>query len=576
MAFKGGNPRGLPIAVIACEVSGMDTVSDSVTTGTDDQSRLVRALTNPALYGPGCTAVRIVETHISYVLLTGRHAYKIKKAVDLGFLDFTSLAARHFYCDRELELNRRLAPAIYLEVIAITGAIDAPRIGGDGPAVEYAVKMREFSQDALLTCVLARKALTAAHIDALASAAAAFHRSAPRAEPGSRFGSPRAILDLAIENFTEIEPLLEHDSDRRAAADLRRWTEREHAARATFFSERQRSGFVRECHGDLHLGNIALVDGRVTIFDCIEFNEDMRWSDVLADVAFLVMDLRDRGRPDLAARFLSGYLERTGDYDGVRILRFYVVYRAMVRAKVACMRASQIDDDAARATKIGEYREYLSLAARCARPDAPGIVITRGLSGSGKTTRSAALIEHAGAIRIRTDVERKRIHGQAPLVRTESAWDEGIYSAAATERTYSRVASLAGTVAGAGYPVVVDGTFLRRRDRDRFRAVAADLNVPFAIVDFVATVETVRARIRERREAGTDASDADLQVLERQRQSAEPIAPDERAVTMTYDAETPLEVSHRLEPWLPVLDRLRTDVRPSPGLDARPPLQHVT
>ena len=173
---------------------------------------------------------------------------------------------------------------------------------------------------------------------------AAFHTSAPRAEPGSRFGSPGEILDLAIENFTEIEPLLEHDADRRAAADLRRWTEREHAARATLFSERQRSGFVRECHGDLHLGNIALVDGLVTIFDCIEFNEDMRWSDVMADVAFLVMDLRDRGRPDLASRFLSGYLERTGDYDGVQILRFYVVYRAMVRAKVACMRASQIDE----------------------------------------------------------------------------------------------------------------------------------------------------------------------------------------------------------------------------------------
>jgi uncharacterized protein len=553
----------------------VDTVSEPVITGTDDQSRLVRALTRPALYGPGCTAVRLVETHISYVLLTGGHAYKIKKAVDLGFLDFTSLAARHFYCDRELELNRRLAPAIYLEVVPITGAIDAPCIGGDGPAVEYAVKMREFPQDALLNCVLARKALTAAHIDALAAVVAAFHTSAPTAEPGSRFGSPREILDLAIENFTEIEPLLEHDSDRHAAVDLRRWTEREHAARATLFSERQRSGFVRECHGDLHLGNIALVDGLVTIFDCIEFNEDMRWGDVMADVAFLVMDLRDRGRPDLASRFLSGYLERTGDYDGVQILRFYVVYRAMVRAKVACMRASQIDG-AARAGKIAEYREYLSLAARCAQPNTPGIVITRGLSGSGKTTRSAALVEHAGGIRIRTDVERKRIHGRTALDRTESALDEGIYSAAATERTYSRVASLARTVVGAGYPVVVDGTFLRRRNRDQFRAMAADLNVPFAIVDFVASAETLRARIRDRRELGTDASDADLQVLERQRQSAEPIAPDERAVTMTYDAETPLEVSHHLEPWRPVLDRLRIDVRPSPDLDTRPPLQHVT
>jgi aminoglycoside phosphotransferase family enzyme/predicted kinase len=506
------------------------------------------------LYGPGCAAVRVVETHISYVLLTGRYVYKIKKAVNLGFLDFTTLAARHFYCDRELELNRRLAPALYLEVVGITGTTDAPRIGGDGRAIEYAVRMREFPQDALLTCILARKALTIAHIDALASAVAAFHMSAPKAT-GSRFGSPNEILDLAIENFTEIESLLERDSDRRAVADLRRWTEREHAARATLFAERQRSGFVRECHGDLHLGNLALVDGRVTIFDCIEFNEDMRWTDVMADVAFLVMDLRDRGRPDLASRFLSGYLERTGDYDGVQVLRFYVVYRAMVRAKVACMRAAQINEAAARAAKTAEYQEYLSLAARCARPNAPGIVITHGLSGSGKTTRSAALVEHKGAIRIRTDVERKRIYGLAPLARTESALDAGLYSATATDRTYAHVACLARRVAAAGYPVVIDGTFLRRRYRDQFRALAADLDVPFTIVDFVAPVETLRARILERREAGGDASEANLEVLERQRRSAEPIAPDERAVTVTYDAETSLEVSHRVEPQQPVLDQ---------------------
>jgi uncharacterized protein len=527
--------------------------------GTQDQARLIRSLAVPAVHGTDCAAVRVIETHISYVLLTGRYAYKIKKAVDLGFLDFTTLAARHFYCDRELELNRRLAPAIYVEVVAITGPIEAARIGGEGPPLEYAVKMLEFPQDALLTRVLERGALTSAHIDSLAAVVAAFHTSAARADFGSRFGSFSEILDLAIENFTEIEPLLEHDSDRRAAADLRRWTEREHAARATIFAERRRGGFVRECHGDLHLGNIALVDGHATIFDCIEFNEDMRWSDVMADVAFLVMDLRDRGRPDLASRFLSNYLELTGDYGGVQLLRFYVVYRAMVRAKVACMRASQIDGAPVRAAKIAEYREYLNLAARCAQTNALGIVITHGFSGSGKTTRSAALVEHAGAIRIRTDVERKRVHGLPPLARTESALNAELYSAEATDQTYAHVARLACTVAGAGYPVVIDGTFLQRRQRNRFRALADDLHVPFTIVDFVASVETLRGRVSERRAAGTDASEGDLEVLERQRQSAEPIEPDERAVTIMYDAEAPLEESRHPESWQPVLDRLRIE-----------------
>jgi uncharacterized protein len=530
-------------------------VSAITATGADEQTRLIRALTDPRLHGAWCTDVRLVETHISYVLLTGRYAYKIKKAVDLGFLDFTTLAARHFYCDRELALNRPLAPAIYLQVVPITGSPDAPHIGGEGPAIEYAVAMREFPQDALLTRVLDRGALTAAHIDALAATVAAFHASSTRARADSRFGSPQEVLALALENFTEIDPLLEHDADRRLAADLRRWTEREHALRAPTFADRRRSGFVRECHGDLHLGNIALVDGVPTLFDCIEFNEDMRWSDVMADVAFLVMDLQDRGRPDLGSRFLNRYLELTGDYEGVQVLRFYVVYRALVRAKVASMRArqtKQADHDA----RIAECRGYLTLAAGCAESNARAIVITRGPSGSGKTTRSQALLELVGAIRIRTDAERKRLHGLAPQAVSGSALNAGLYSATETERTYSHAARLARAVADAGYLVVVDGTFLLRQQRAQFHALAADLQIPFAIVDFVAPVDALRARIRRRQQAGLDASEADLQVLEHQLAIAQPLSADERRVTVTYDADAPLEQPALRESWQPLLDQL--------------------
>jgi aminoglycoside phosphotransferase family enzyme len=239
--------------------------SPILATNADEQARLIQSLRNPALYGEWCREVRVMETHISYVLLTGRYAYKIKKSVDLGFLDFTTLAARRFYCDRELELNRRHAPAIYLEVVAITGTADAPRLGGEGPTLEYAVKMQEFPQNALLARVLAHGLLTVEHVDELAATVAAFHATAATARVPSRVGSASAILDLAVENFTEIEPLLEQDQDRREGAALRRWTESEHALRAALFTERQRGGFVRECHGDLHLGNIALVDGRMTI-----------------------------------------------------------------------------------------------------------------------------------------------------------------------------------------------------------------------------------------------------------------------------------------------------------------------
>jgi uncharacterized protein len=522
----------------------------------DGQARLIGSLRNPALYGPLCTGVRVIETHISYVLLTGRYAYKIKKAVSLPFLDFTTLAARQFYCVRELELNRRLAPSIYLDVVPIAGTVADPRIGGNGPAIEYAVKMIEFPQDALLTAALARGELTPAHVDALAATLAAFHASAAVAPAASRFASAPAILELAVENFTEIEPLLEHDSDRRELTALRRWTEREHAARASLFADRQRLGFVRECHGDLHLGNIALVDGKVTIFDCIEFNDDMRWSDVMADVAFLTMDLRDRGRADFAARFLNAYLELTGDYAGVQVLRFYVVYRAMVRAKIAYVRASQTNDPDARRGKVAEYREYLTMAKRCTESSGHGIVITRGPTGSGKTTRTGTLVELLGAIRIRTDVERKRLHGLAPQSRSGSALNEALYSEAETERTYSHVASLAQTLVRAGYSVIVDGTFLKRRQRQQFQGLADALHVPFTIVDFVASEATLRRRVGERHAAGVDASEADTTVLGHQLRTVEPLTADERAASVTYDADAPLEPSSSVGSWRRVVERL--------------------
>jgi len=530
---------------------------ESLATRADEQARLVRALASPTLYGDWCTSVRVLETHISYVLLTGRFAFKIKKPINLGFLDFTTLAARRFYCQRELHLNRRLAPALYLDVVAITGTVEAPAFGGSGPALEYAVKMREFPQDALLTEVLQRGDLTADHVDALAATVATFHHSHAGAKLDSRIGSADQVLELAEENFTEIELLLEDEADRRAIADVRGWTRRECAARTAVFQARHRGGFVRDCHGDLHLGNIALIDDVVTVFDCIEFNDAMRWSDVMADVAFLVMDLQDRGRPDFAARFLNLYLELTGDYDGVQILRFYVVYRAIVRAKIACMRASQTNDPAVRAAKIAEYREYVDLATRCSTVAARGIVITRGPAGSGKTTHSQRLVELLPAIRIRTDVERKRLHGLAAQARTASAVNAGLYSSAETERTYASIADRAATVARAGYPVIVDGTFLQRRQRDRFHAMAAELGVPFTILDFIAPVEVLRGRIRKRLEAGSDASEADADVLEHQLRTAEPIAVDEQSVTVSIDTGILAKSTTDVELWRPVLNRIR-------------------
>ena len=258
------------------------------------------------------------------------------------------------------------------------------------------------------------------------------------------------------------------------------------------------------------------ISGTVTLFDCIEFNPSMRWIDVMSDVAFLVMDLRDRKRPDLAARFLNTYLELTGDYPGLAVLRFYVTYRALVRAKIAILRLAQTTGDdrgnSERQRLVAEYRDYLALAGAVSSPPHPVLLITHGVTGSGKTTRAQAVVDSMGAIRIRSDVERKRLLGLGALARTSSATGEGLYASDRDRQTYDRLAELARIVVSAGYPAIVDAAFLQRWQRDLLRDVAVDLNVPFAIADCSAPEPVLRARVTKRLEHGRDASEATTDV----------------------------------------------------------------
>lgn len=536
-----------------------------------DQARLLAALCRPAVFGPGCTRVERLETHISYVLLTGQLAYKIKRAVSFGFLDFTTLAARRHFCEEELRLNRRLAPALYLDVVPITGSIDAPIIGGDGPALEYAVRMREFPQDALASRIVARGELSPADIDALAGKVAAFHGASGVAARDGAFGTPDEILRIARQNFAQLQPHLATAAERDELEELRAWTEREHAVRQEVFVRRRKEGFIRECHGDLHLNNIARVDGELVIFDCIEFNESMRWIDVMSEVAFTVMDLHYRSRADLARRFLNAYLERTGDYAGITVLRFYLVYRALVRAKIARLRAEQLRAGAARRALLTEYRAHVTLARIYAQSPRPALVITHGLAGSGKTTLSQALLETIGAVRIRSDIERKRLHGLGALERSRNGVDRGLYAADATEATYRELAALAREIVGAGLVAIIDATFLKRWQRDQFRHLAAELGVAFVIVDFKASDSTLRARIVQRAANGSDASDADLAVLDHQLRSREPLAPEEQAFVVAYDAEAPLERARQPDAWRSVRERIDA-ARPFARAD---PVDHV-
>ena len=517
---------------------------------------MIAALCNPACVGGSCERVRLLETHISYVLLTGEYAYKIKKPVRLGFLDFTTLAARQFYCEQELHLNRRLAPALYLDVVAITGSADLPEIGGSGPILDYAVKMREFPQEALLSTVLERNALAPDHIDQLAAIVARFHKGIAVAPADGPFGAPDDVLQFALANFSEIRALFVDAEHGKEIDELETWTRNEYALRCGTLAARRQAGFVRECHGDLHLGNIALIDGALTIFDGIEFNDRMRWIDVMSEVAFTVMDLEHCGHGAYAQRFLNTYLEESGDYSGVAVLRFYVVYRAMVRAKIACLRATQLTAGSARPALPRDYHDYVRLAKAYTIAAWPAVIVTHGFAGCGKTTLSQELLERTGAIRIRTDVERKRLHGLGAHETSRSGIDGELYAPDATRVTYRQVSTLARIVVASGFAVLIDGTFLRRWQRDLFRGLATELGVPFAIVDICANEVTLRERVRQRARVGQDASEAGIAVLEHQLRTDEPLGLDERVDVVPYDGELPREHAHAADAWRGIMDRL--------------------
>lgn len=502
-----------------------------------DQEVLVTGLLDPAVYGDADGRVEKLETHISHLFLVGPHVYKVKKAVDLGFLDFSTLERRHFYCLEELRLNRRLAPALYLDVVPITGSYEHPRVGGPGTPIEFAVKMRRFSQDDLLDTRLARNQLTPNHIDQLAEKIAAFHASAAIATSEDPHGSSSAIRTPALENFVQIRRTPVAQSSPGDLDTLQQWTTRQCDALDPIFCARKAGGFVRECHGDFHLGNVALVNGDVTVFDCLEFNANLRWIDVQSEAAFLVMDLFARNRSDLGQRFLNRYLEFTGDYAGLAVLRFYLVYRAMVRAKVHALRAEQPHVNAQqRATALSKSKNYVDLATRLTQPKKPAIVITHGLSGSGKTTHTERLLEILPAVRVRSDIERKRLKGLPAPARSESKVREGLYAPEATDLTYARLAELSTAIVRAGFIAIVDATFIERARRNAFHRLADSLAVAFFILEFSAPEAVLRARVVRRQQTGVDASEADIAVLEQQLQTIEPIQADEQPFVARIDA----------------------------------------
>jgi len=485
------------------------------------QQQLVNSLCKPRFFPH---KPKVKETHISWVLLTGKDAYKIKKSVNLGFLDFSTMELRHFYCSEELRLNRRLAPELYLDVVSIGGTPEVP-LWGKEPAIEYAVHMRRFEQSHMMDRMLARNLLSPEHIDKLAAIIANFHLSLTPASTDSPHYTIAEIRKAAMQNFEYLSRLLGTPED---AAKL----EKVHSASAlelstceSLFRQRAASGCVRECHGDLHLGNIVVLDDMPTPFDCIDFSAELRWIDMISEISFTVMDLLRRGQPHFGWRLLDKYLEITGDYSGVGVLRFYLAYRAMVRAKIAAIRAGQ--SNARIKVELKSCRSYLQLAYSCLTRRRPAVIITHGLPGCGKSTFAQIALERLGAIRIRSDVERKRLFGLTALANSKERIDADIYSREATLRTYERLQKLARIIITAGFTVIVDAAFVLCAERDSFRTLAKELSVPFVIASVQSDSALLAARLGQRISQGNDASEADFSVLKKLQVVEEPLQEEE-------------------------------------------------
>lgn len=521
-------------------------------TNSNPSNTLIHSMMRAEIYDHPVESIKLIETHISWVILTGTYAYKIKKPYNLGFLDFSSLSQRRQFCLEELRLNKRLAASVYLDIVAISGSVTHPVLQGPGETIEYAVKMVQFPQEAQLDIMLAEGKLGNKHIDAFAHLLAEFHQNTETANADTCFGSPEHVYQPVTRTFEKIHSCTQVQQHSRHLTELEEWNKTFFSTHKQLFEKRKLDGFIRECHGDLHLRNLLWLNDKPLAFDCLEFDPNLRWIDTLSDIAFLVMDLQDRQHPQLAYHFLDTYMECCGDYSGLQVFRFYLVYRAIIRAMVNAISAEETGVTAEKKHKAEkDCQDYLALALSYARPNKPVLIIVHGLSASGKSTLSQILLEHIGAIRIRSDVERKRMFGlldSSGAINSDSNSDHThnrneklthIYSQKASDETYSQLYKLTDDVLASGFSVIVDAAFLKYNERRSFLKLAQNRETPFVMLSLIASPDTLRQRIQARPKG---VSDADISVLEQQLRTAESVHKDELPFQIIVDTEKNLNL----------------------------------
>ncbi|MCP9912555.1 AAA family ATPase [Cyanobium sp. BA20m-14] len=503
---------------------------------------MMRQLLSPEAYGHPVAAggPQLLETHLSWVLLSGPYAYKLKKPVAFGFVDFSTAELREQACRDELRLNRRLSPERYLDVVPVYGPLEAARFippatspsSDTTPAVviAWAVRMVQFDQEQLLPAALAAGQVGEGAIKELAERLARFHRDAATAGPETPWGQSEAVLQPVLDNLTA---LADCPGAQAHLGHLTAWVRQQAGALQPWFGQRQRGCHIRECHGDLHLGNMLLGASGIEVFDALEFSETLRWIDPISELAFLVMDLAVRGRADLGTLLLNSWVEASGDGEGLCGWAWYSVYRALVRAKVSWLRLKQSGLAAAESSRIQtELAGYLRLAMDWVQRQSQPLVLMHGLAGSGKSTVAVALGQQLGAVVFRSDVERKRLFGLWGVKPTRLLEGE-LYGQEASRHLYgTTLPALVEAASAGGLAVIVDACFLRRSERQLMVALAGKLGIPVQIVVCTAPEPLLRQRLLERATAGSDPSDATVEVLQSQHQWLEPLDPDEKGLVM--------------------------------------------
>jgi hypothetical protein len=489
---------------------------------------IIDALCSADAYDHPAEAVRLIQTHISYVLLAGEFAYKVKKPLNLGFLDYSTLEKRRQMCEAEVRLNRRLCPEAYIGVEPIVRRDAAVRVGGEGEIVEYAVKMHRMPDARMMPALLDRGLVTSADIRRLARTIADFHRASVVDERTAAFGRLDVIRANWAENFEQIEPYVGQLIERSTMDRLRAYVGEFLRANAGLIEERADGGRIRDCHGDLRADAVVIhEDGSICVMDCIEFNDRIRFGDVAADIGFLAMDLEFRRRRGLADELIGAYLGESDDETLPLVLNFYKCYRAAVRAKVEAMRGDEPEvpsraRDGARANAAA----YFDLARAYAGTASPHVVIMMvGLAGTGKSYIADALAGRMGAVVISSDVVRKRRAGVDVRQRMAARYGAGLYGEDERARIYEAMRARARQHLALGRSVILDATHIRRLDRDAVGAIAKDAGVPLFAVVVTADDAVVRARLDARMALPGEASDAGWEVYLRQREAFEP--PDE-------------------------------------------------